>query len=313
MKFFTFSASPSDRRLAILLRTCDFHSIPIEIIPCNHTKDKPECFLAYTKSLPSSEVACCLDGFDVLAVRKPNDKELFFLSKSHKILFGAERFCFHHFPEVRSFLEEANPSRRYRYLNGGLFAGRIELLRSMMEEILSWNSREFELTFTSKSQPGNNFNDQTLFGLYFLRNQDKIILDSDADSFWNLWGEYDDIPSSFTKVDSPYFNPNTHTTPLFLHASQLDKYYCVYVSLAANTCPSLENRDIDIGLFRDILRKINCNELPSNASPDEATLKRFTNSLQFRLLGLGETLSTTANFAKQKLALVKRSLLRSKQ
>lgn len=310
MRFFTFSSSPVDKRIALLRRTCTHFSVPIDIIPCNHTKEKPTRFLSYTQSLPTNEIAVCVDGFDVLCLRKPLQDELCYLSDSGRILFGAERFCFHHLPQVREYSESINQKSAYRFLNGGMFAGRIGSLRSMMEELLSWNTQKIESEFTICATPGNNFNDQTLFGLYFLKHQDKVLLDCNSTTFWNVWGEYDDILTNFKPDSGAFRNPSTASHPLFLHTSQIDKYFCVYSSLATRICPTLPLSSIDIRLFRRIVKDIEREALPKNAEPDSATRNRIEKSLQYQILNFNEALHSRWKNVMFRVSKLKRSFLR---
>lgn len=309
MRYFTFSSSPSDQRLAILLRTCRHFSISLDIIPCNHTKEKPTRFLDYTKSIPPQEVACCIDGFDVISLRNPKVDELNELAHIDKIIFGAERFCFHHFPQVQEFCEKQSNGNPYRYLNGGMFAGKLSLLRTMMEEILSWNTLELESEFTISAKPGNNFNDQTLFGLYLLRNQERICLDRNANTFWNIWGEYENVYQNFDHDGSVATNNYSQTTPLFLHASQIDKYYCVYVSLASQACPDLKLSDIDVSLFRQILKHSDVENRTDDRKPTDETLSRIQRSLTYRRIDLMEYVSCCLRYAKHGASRLKRRLL----
>lgn len=309
MRYFTFSSSPSDKRLAVLVRTCEYYSIPLDIIPCNHTKEKPTRFLDYTQNLPSSDLACCIDGFDVMALRSPQHDELSYLKDQDYIVFGAERFCFHHFPQVQKFFESTGDSRLYRYLNGGMFAGKLSLLRTMMEEILSWNLRELESEFALTAKPGNNFNDQTLFGLYLLRNSERVFLDRNARTFWNVWGEYEGIYQNFVHDGTVGTNKYSQSTPLFLHASQIDKYYCVYVSLASKACSELKISDIDVSLFRQILKHSDVENRTADQKPTDDTLSRIQRSFKYRRIDLMESFSRCLRYAKHEASRLKRRLL----
>jgi colanic acid/amylovoran biosynthesis glycosyltransferase len=218
-----------------------------------HTREKPERLIKYLNAIPPESLICCVDGFDVLCCGSVDNLHEVWETHGRKLIFGAEKHCFHHFTESEEFFSQSAKGQSYPYLNGGMFLGTAAQLCSMMSIILKWNVEELRSRFECMPRIGNNFNDQTLFGLFATQYPDVVTLDRNAELFWNLWGDYDRV-SELVKFDSGgLINTGTGSRPCFIHLSQIDRYYDIYVSLARRLGVRLSSRNVNLKMLADLL------------------------------------------------------------
>ncbi len=229
-----------------------------------HTREKPERLLKYLDSTSSDSLICCVDGFDVLCCGSITNLHEIWETHGRKLIFGAEKHCFHHFPESELFFSQSSNGQRYPYLNGGMFLGTAEQLRSMMSTILKWSPDDVRSRFESRPRIGHDFNDQTLFGLFASQNPELVTLDRRADLFWNLWGDYDRV-CELAKFDSGgLVNTETGSRPCFIHLSQINYHYDIYVSLARRLGVSLSSRNVNVKLLENLYTQNGNNEKRSD-------------------------------------------------
>ncbi|MCA9066436.1 MAG: hypothetical protein KDA96_25385, partial [Planctomycetaceae bacterium] len=225
---FTFSSTADDRRARLLRESCRLQGVQLDWIPCQHTSEKPRQLVQRLSQIPSDSLVCCVDGFDVLCGGPLDDLVERWGSFDRRIVFGAEKCCFHHFESVERHFEETSDGP-CRFLNGGMFLGASDDLREMMETLLRWDQTQLREQFLSHRRAGHNFNDQTLFGYFAAQHPDRVALDTNSDLFWNVWGDYDRLATLFSFEDGRLRNNGTGTYPRFIHLSQIDRYYRVYV------------------------------------------------------------------------------------
>lgn len=163
----------------------------------------------YIADLPDHDVVLFCDGYDVFVANELEEITRRYLEFKCKVLFSAERFCW---PD--SSLEEYFPETDtpYRYLNSGLFIGRVDELKKILStEIL------------------DSDDDQLYYQKAFLSNQFDIHLDYESYIFQcsddNVKVKDNQLYNSITNCFSCVYHGNggsddkNHFTKLYL---QLD-------------------------------------------------------------------------------------------
>lgn len=294
MRLITFSSTPDDVRAAVLRRSCQHRSASLESITCMHTREKPDRVIGRLRQFEAEEVVCCVDGFDVLCGRPLQGFEETFRSLNAEVIFGAERHCFHHLPEVREWMNGLPRVGPYGYLNGGMFAGTAAALIDMMESLLRMDSDSLSDRFRASAEPGHAFNDQTLFGLYAMRNPDSVRLDRNANLFWNLWGDYDRLNDLVEFRDGTLVNRELDSRPWFIHMSQIDKFYWAYLSVALQAGVALDQSCIDFRQWFNIEEKFNDGLLPAGSEASERLLHQVSKMPAYRWYSLQRRMQKSA-------------------
>lgn len=252
--FLTFSAAQNDLRIRLLKQSCRLRGVSLLVLHCLDTREKPRRLVEFLGKVAADSVVCCVDGFDVLCCNDPSKLLSNWQAIGKEIVFGAEKCCFHHLQKSRNYFEAQGDSGGFRFLNGGMFMGTAGSLLTMMRTILQWNLYHLEREFEKTVTPGNNFNDQTLFGLYAASNPHLVGLDRKGALFCNLWGDIGVAGKLLEVSPGGLKHRISGERPVFLHLSQIDKFYRLYVAIGYSLGIALTTQNINVRLFRELER-----------------------------------------------------------
>ena len=85
----------------------------------------------YINNLPDHDVILFADGYDTFTTKEIEEIERRYLEFQCKVLFGAEEWCW---PDKNLSDQFPHSETPYRYLNSGLFIGRVDELKKILEE-----------------------------------------------------------------------------------------------------------------------------------------------------------------------------------
>jgi hypothetical protein len=197
LRVYTYSTSPEKAKY--LFESAAFHGVNITNLSKTNIfidfKDRLRAMKEEFEKLPSNDIVCFVDAYDVIV--NTGEKEMVdkFLESGCNLLYGAETNLFPDSIPRSSYPESHTP---FRFLNAGCYIGYVHAVCKM----LSWGS------YTT--------NDQEYANLYFLEknNEDNVKLDKDSKFVLNMTG----IPWQLlkTKNGSSYFLPTQHAS-CFLH------------------------------------------------------------------------------------------------
>lgn len=144
-----------------------------------------------------SEIVLFTDSRDVVFAAPTEDILNEFRSMDCKILFGAETNLY---PNKK--LVHGNPTKKYRYLNSGLYMGYTSELRKLFAEV------------------DTVVDDQEYFQTKFIEGTWNIELDHDCRIFQNLWDEEGGRSCNFDILYQRKYIKNTltNTYPKIFHA-----------------------------------------------------------------------------------------------
>ena len=151
-------------------------------------------------SLNPNDIVLFTDAYDVYYSGDKKTVLERFKKMNKPIVFGAEKCCY---PDASKSKLYPHIQSAFRYLNSGLFIGRIEALRECMKNI------EYETI-------EDNCDDQLWWTNKFLERQDLIKLDYNNELFLNcVWCDKNDLILNGDKVTLRYNN----STPQFIHGN----------------------------------------------------------------------------------------------
>ena len=149
--------------------------------------------------LNPNDIVLFTDAYDVYYCGDKTTILNRFKEQNKPVIFGAEKCCY---PDASKSILYPSTNSQFRYLNSGLFIGKVETLRKCMEN--------FENEFH------DNLDDQLWWTNVFLNNQDTVGLDYENKLFLNcVWLNEKDLSINQDKVTFLYNN----STPQFVHGN----------------------------------------------------------------------------------------------
>jgi len=193
-----FTYSTSEERVRPLLASAKQHGLVItnlaKTATWNGLQDKLLAMVASLNSLPSSDIVCFVDAYDVIANCSSNELLARFKAKDTKLWIGAEINMDP--PTLSRDSFPASPTD-LRFLNSGVYIGYVSAIKQM----LSWGD------FLNK-------NDQEYVSEYFLSHQDSATLDVHASLVLNMFG----VPWQTLKIEGGHvYSEDKNIEPCFLH------------------------------------------------------------------------------------------------
>lgn len=167
-------------------------------------KQKLDVLYDRLQSLDDNEIVLCMDSFDTLFNREPDQLMEVFNSFETDLVMSAERLFMYQWPEYFDKFDSIESP--YRYVNSGLYMGKAGIIKKMIEDIRTYP--EYDTTEI----------DQGLIGIWIYNNIDSgvVKLDTNCELFWNVSGENDLLKEEAEKV-GVIKNPTTGTHPFIIH------------------------------------------------------------------------------------------------
>jgi len=230
LRFYAWSNAHSPA-LDLLLRSSHNHEVPVEIIGLGmDTRNllfKIESLYWIASSLPDDTLVVCSDGFDVLYTQGIDAIRKKFRAFHAPLVFSAERYYSHQFPEHRLHYERSGNGSPYRYLNTGCLMGYAKAIRDMLAEV-----RTYDVVGMRDRYGPHWFCDQTLISKYLVDHPDQVALDRGCDLFWCVAGEWDQVRHVAAIGQSGLANTVTGTFPALVHVPYRERYNHVLDYLA---------------------------------------------------------------------------------
>jgi hypothetical protein len=156
--------------------------------------------------LNDSDIILFSDAYDVALIGRHQEIKRRYLNFQKPIVFGAEKAC--HPDKKRAPEYNSLPWQEFKYLNSGLFIGRVWALKRCMLEY--------------KYKDGED--DQRFWTTQYLKHRELIELDHHAKLFLNCaFLDHKDIDYNKHRKVLTYTKTQTH--PLLIHANVHDKSY----------------------------------------------------------------------------------------
>lgn len=214
MRIFAY-ATHSNHRLDKLRELLEVELLPVSGEWTGDFYQKANSFNSVIQELPDDEIVALIDAFDVLPAngctnQKLKDALLENFSME-KVVFNAEKNCY---PDGDLAIRYPHTNSSWRYLNAGILAGKISVLKHLYSEVLDKIPKSM---------------DQLQFSIAFL-NGAPIELDNDCKVFQTLYMTSEE-EISYSKEGIK--NNVTGTYPLLIHGNgnaSMDKVYLQYES-----------------------------------------------------------------------------------
>ena len=184
----------------------------------------------YIKNLDDNEFIVFVDAFDVLPVNGVNrDRLEYAIQKTYnmnKITFNSEINCSPQSDLAKYFQDIPG---EWKYLNSGMYAGRVKLLKPFFDNIITYIDKlpkDVETlydVFGDQEQQYNKFNDQLICIQQYIKNNSSIDLDYNCNVFQTLYsGHFFSHP--YHKLHINYENKTIQNTvtgsyPLLVHGN----------------------------------------------------------------------------------------------
>ena len=208
----TIVTDTSEKRFRTLVDVATRHGTRInaitEVGTFGHGKgwgQRVRAMRRYLASLPPSDIAMFVDGYDVLI----NAPECEILSRFNAlaagrpvVVFNAESNCWP-FPDLAA--EYPPCDSPYKYLNGGGCIGRVDVFSKLLDTHMRFDDADFD-----------RIDDQGEFTKIFLGTPGAIVLDSGNTIFNCMFGRESDL--EFHRGRG-WFNKVTKTYPVVFHAN----------------------------------------------------------------------------------------------
>lgn len=153
-----------------------------------------EC-LKYIRTLDPNKIVVVVDAYDVLAVRPVSEFISQFKSFNRNLVLGMESCCFSNCTKLNN-----PPSSKYKYVNGGFYAGYCHAVIHMYEYIL-------RLGITD---------DQIGIGKYVNAYSQRVALDFNTKLVFNVTA-YDVNELKYDSNEKLFYNSITKNKPFFIH------------------------------------------------------------------------------------------------
>jgi hypothetical protein len=193
-----FTYSTSEVRVQPLLASAKQHGLDIKNLATttlwNGLQDKLLAMVGCLNGLPSSDIVCFVDAYDVIANCSSNELLARFKAKDTELWIGAE---INMDPPTLPMDSFPTSPTDLRFLNSGVYIGYVHAIKNM----LSWGD------FLNK-------NDQEYVSEYFLSHQDSVTLDVHASLVLNMFG----VPWQTLKIEGGHvYSEDKGIEPCFLH------------------------------------------------------------------------------------------------
>lgn len=187
---------------------------PSEGYASHRAKDQALC--QYLEGIPDEEVIFFTDGYDTLLLAAENEIMTKYRLLEKEIIFSAEGVCW---PDEELAGRYPSSESPFKYLNSGGFIGKSGAIKKFISENLQTESiRKF------------SFSNQVYWTEQYLRNQDKIGLDTQCKLFCTLSSDQDSVfrnirgnrnLSDFADLKTKWFNQNFsfHHKRLFVNVT----------------------------------------------------------------------------------------------
>jgi hypothetical protein len=217
---FTVVTDATHPNLKKLQETALAHGIQLKIlnvdVPIGHGTGfgmKLKASKDYLATLPSTDIAMFVDGYDVLIGGTANDIVATYLEivngRREHALFGAETNCW---PDAHVAKEyPLYPTSRYKYLCSGVYISYVSTLRTLLEG------------FSDKQEGWGTIDDQRFFTDVYLKKPHRIVLDSRVQLISNLSGDTHNM--EYDAVVKKWKNVHTQTYPLIFHGNGDSKHF----------------------------------------------------------------------------------------
>ncbi|MBA5776417.1 hypothetical protein H2509_04665 [Stappia sp. F7233] len=207
MKFITVDTVGSPK-LDRLKRSCDYHSIPLEVIglgrPYPHHGVKLHYICEYLAGLDPEETVMFVDGYDVVFLAGVEEIERKFKAFGREILFSTEQNCNVNgglrvrFPTWLKYPKAKGP---YRFLNSGSYVGKAGRLLELFSQL--------------RIKPTDS--DQTVLNRYLVAHSPDIALDCEQQIFTCTAGRTGLEEQDYRVEDGRLRNVVTDSLPCVLH------------------------------------------------------------------------------------------------
>jgi len=233
----------------MLLESAKRAGIHVDVMQCSGYFGKPTTLKRYLEALPEADIVLCTDAYDVLYAQGEEEILSRFKELNVPLVFGGEKSCYHHFPDVKEYFEQSAGEGIYKYLNSGLIIGYAGAFVAMLDEILTYRLLELKEEFKKATGTVGFFNDQTIYGRYACLHPGKLTLDTMGSLFWTLTEEKYQIKKYAKITARGVFNLEANVNPCIIHISHIDKFYPVYLYAAFKLDIFLTSKNVDLELF----------------------------------------------------------------
>ena len=167
----------------------------------------------YVNTLPDCDVVLFADGYDTFTNREIEEIERRYLEFQCKVLFAAEEWCWPDENLSDQFPQSETP---YRYLNSGLFIGRVDELKKIFAETIQ--DHEDDQLYYQKRFLSGEFDIKLDYEGYIFQCYDPVVCNDKAGS------------TSSNSIDAMY-NPITKCFGCMYHGNGGDEAKQHFVSL----------------------------------------------------------------------------------
>jgi hypothetical protein len=208
MKILTYATDINNYNLKSLQNKLPIYLIPNTLPWTNDFYAKVLGVSETIKDLSDEEVIIFCDAYDVLPVNSCNIFSLENAINQHfdlnKITFNAEINCY---PDSSLVTKYPIYNSKWRYLNSGIYCGRVSLLKKLFNKVL---------------HKIRGSDDQLQFSIAFIETPDLIALDYECKIFQTLFNGQiggDMNMNDFVVEDSFIINKYFKTKPLLFHGN----------------------------------------------------------------------------------------------
>jgi hypothetical protein len=164
----------------LFLPSVKMNNLDLEVLnPASYEthRSRDKVLYKYLKTLKRDEIILCTDAYDVAFVSTENEILQKYNAFGKPIVFASETNCF---PDATLAAKYPLSQSAFKYLNGGGFIGRVGYIMDFILEVL-----------VTPSIKRFSWSNQVYWTEQFLRNQDKIGLDTNCEIFSTLSSQHD--------------------------------------------------------------------------------------------------------------------------
>ena len=155
----------------------------------------------FVRTLPDSDVILFADGYDTFTRSKIEEIERRYLEFNCRVLFAAEEWCWPDEELSNQFPPSDTP---YRYLNSGLFIGRVSELKKIFAEPIE--DHEDDQLYYQKRFLSGGFNIKLDYEAYIFQCHDPVVCNDNAGSIGS--GFVDSLYNPITKCFGCMYHGN---------------------------------------------------------------------------------------------------------
>ena len=184
--------------------------------------------LIYLQSLPPNDIACFLDGYDVVCLRDLDDFANKFIELKNKYKCKIIVAMDIHYPKYYQLLSSMYFSRcNNKYLNSGTYIGYVKDLIIMLNNILNINKND-------------DADDQQLLTNYCIIKNNDIYIDSNNEIFLTIVASLQDI-NKYVEINNNKLKYNNQY-PYFIHAPGSGYLDNILLNLGYNLPESISDK-----------------------------------------------------------------------